>query len=110
MGNKNGKSDKDYKKIGAIKELLLSDMESIFASIQDGIGVIDKDMKIIFVNQTAYKWYSENSSFIGKKCFEAFHKRSEPCKICPALRTLKTGRSASDIVEKHGKEVRKKDG
>ena len=104
MGNKNGKSDLKYKKKVVSGEPELSDMESIFASIQDGIGVIDKDMKIIFINQTAHKWYPETSSFIGKKCYEAFHGRSEPCESCPALRTLKTGESAYDIVPKHEKE------
>ena len=104
MGNKNGKSDIKYKKKVVLGEPELSDMESIFASIQDGISVIDKNMKIIFVNQTAHKWYHETSSFIGKKCFEAFYGRGGPCESCPALRTLKTGESAYDIVPKHEKE------
>ncbi|MDD5615924.1 MAG: PAS domain-containing sensor histidine kinase [Candidatus Methanoperedens sp.] len=107
MGNKNGKSDIKYKKKLVQGEPKLSDMESIFASIQDGIGVIDKDMNIILVNPIAHKWYPETSSFIGKKCFKAFHGRSEPCEICPSLRTLKTGKSTFDIVPKHGKEGEK---
>ncbi len=84
-------------------------MESIFASIQDGIGVIDKDMNIVRVNQTAHKWYPEISSFIGKKCFEAFHARGEPCEICPSLRTLKTGVSAFDNAPKQDKDGNKVD-
>lgn len=77
-------------------------MESIFASIQDGIGIIDKDMNIIRVNPTAQKWYPHSTLFVGRKCYEAFHGRSERCEVCPSWRTLKTGNAAYDIVAKHG--------
>jgi len=40
-------------------------LESIFASIQDGIGIIDKDMNILKVNQTAMNWYPHVSTFAG---------------------------------------------
>lgn len=77
-------------------------LESIFASIQDGIGVLDTDMNIIRVNKTAQKWYPHVVSFIGKKCYEAYHGRNERCEVCPVWRTLKTGEAAYDIVAKHG--------
>lgn len=77
-------------------------LESVFASIQDGIGVLDTDMNIVRVNQTARNWYPHTSAFIGKKCYEAYHGRSERCEVCPAWRTLRTGRSAYNIVVKHG--------
>ncbi len=77
-------------------------LESIFASIQDGIGIIDRDMKIIRVNQTAEKWYQHAMPLIGRTCYEAYHGRSKPCEACPALRTLKTGESAYNVVPKHG--------
>ncbi len=77
-------------------------MESIFTGIQDGIGILDKDMNIIRVNKTAEKWYPYTTSFVGRKCYEAYHGRSERCEACPAWRTLKTGEVAFDIVQKHG--------
>lgn len=77
-------------------------LESIFASIQDGIGVIDKDMNIIRVNPTAEKWYPHAVPFAGKKCYEAYHGRSERCEFCPAWRTLETGEAAYEVVPKHG--------
>ncbi len=77
-------------------------MESIFASIQDGIGILDMDMNIIRVNPTAQKWYPHTVSFIGRKCYEAYHGRSERCEVCPTWRTLKTGEAAYDIIPKHG--------
>jgi PAS domain S-box-containing protein len=75
---------------------------NIFTSIQDGIGVIDKDMNILRVNRTAESWYPHAAPLVGKKCYEAYHKRSEPCETCPAWKTLKTGESAYNVVPKHG--------
>lgn len=77
-------------------------LESIFASIQDGIGVIDKDMNIIRVNPTAEKWYPHAMPLASKKCYEAYHGRSERCDLCPARRTLETGESAYEVMPKHG--------
>ncbi len=75
---------------------------NIFASIQDGIGVIDKDMNILRVNPTAERWYPHALPLVGKKCYEAYHRRSERCETCPAWKTLKTGESAYDVVPKNG--------
>ncbi len=77
-------------------------LESVFASIQDGIGVIDKDMNILRVNPTAERWYPYSAPLVGKKCYEAYHRRSERCEACPAWKTLKTGESAYKVVSKHG--------
>jgi len=77
-------------------------LESIFSSIQDGIGIIDKNMNILKVNQTAKKWYPHVSTFVGRKCYEAYRGRREPCVVCPAMHTLKTGKSAHEVVPKNG--------
>ncbi len=77
-------------------------LESVFMSIHDGIGIIDKDMNILKINQTAKMWYPHVTTFVGRKCFEAYHSRSERCEICPAKRTFETGESAYDVVPKHG--------
>ncbi|MCX9025841.1 MAG: PAS domain S-box protein [Candidatus Methanoperedens sp.] len=77
-------------------------LASIFESIQDGIGIIDKDMNVLRVNKTTERWYPHTSQFIGRKCYEVYHGRKERCEACPAWRTLKTGKSAHDVVPKHG--------
>ena len=79
-------------------------MTNIFASIQDGIDIIDKDMNIIHANPTIEKWYPHSIPFAGKKCYEAYHNRSERCEICPAWQTLKTGEAAHEMVPKSGPE------
>jgi PAS domain S-box-containing protein len=77
-------------------------LENVFASIQDGIGIIDKDLNILRVNPMAESWYPYSAPLVGKKCYEAYHRRSERCEACPAWKTLKTRESAYKIVPKHG--------
>ncbi|PWB53694.1 MAG: hypothetical protein C3F06_06150 [Candidatus Methanoperedenaceae archaeon] len=77
-------------------------MDSIFESIQDGIGIIDSEMNIIKVNKTAESWYSHAMPLVGKKCYKAYHNRKKRCKQCPAQETLVTGKLAYKVVPKHG--------
>lgn len=81
------------------KERFLLD---IFASIQDGISILDKELNIIKVNPAMEHWYSHAMPLIGKKCYEAYHCADRPCDICPTLQTLKTGQACCECVPKRG--------
>jgi len=76
---------------------------SIFSSIKDGISVLDKNMNIIRVNKIMEEYYEHVKPLVGKKCYEAYHGRTQPCKECPTLETLKTGKSAFKVVAKRDK-------
>jgi PAS domain S-box-containing protein len=67
-------------------------LETVFDSIQDGISVLDTKLNILFANKKMEKWYSNMLPLVGKKCYEAYHQRSSPCKDCPTTRALKTGK------------------
>ena len=75
-------------------------LSGIFSSIQDGISVLDPQMNIVRVNPAMEEWYRYAVPLAGKKCFEAYHSRTEPCEICPVRETLKTGESSSAVVPK----------
>jgi diguanylate cyclase (GGDEF)-like protein/PAS domain S-box-containing protein len=77
-------------------------LTSVFNSIQDGISVLDKDMRILRVNPTMERWYAYAMPLTGKKCYEAYHSRTSPCSICPTQRTFKTGEAAYEVVPKRG--------
>ena len=81
-------------------------MDSVFSSIQDGISILDRDLKILKVNTTMERWYAHNMPLVGRRCHEAYQNRSEPCAVCPTLQTLKTGKVAVEIVPKVGPEGR----
>jgi PAS domain S-box-containing protein len=77
-------------------------LANIFASIQDGISVLDSDLRILRVNQTMESWYAHALPLPGKKCFEAYHGAQEPCEICPNLEALKTGKATHGTVPQIG--------
>jgi len=71
---------------------------NIFNSIQDGIGIMDKDLNIIMVNPWIADMHPENKPLIGKKCFAAYHNRNSRCPECSCVKTLKTGTPNSTVT------------
>jgi diguanylate cyclase (GGDEF)-like protein/PAS domain S-box-containing protein len=78
-------------------------LNSVFTSIQDGLSVLDPEMNILRVNPTKEKWHAHNMPLVGKKCYQAFHNRNEPCVECPIRETLKTHKSAYGVSPLHDK-------
>ncbi len=87
---------------------VLADQEKflldVFASIQDGISVLDKDLNIVRVNAKIEQWYSHSLPLAGKKCYEVYHGRSSPCHVCPSIVAIRTGKAAYEVVPLHGKD------
>jgi PAS domain S-box-containing protein len=73
-------------------------LANIFASIQDGISILDKEYNIIRVNSTMEQVYAHSMPLVGKKCYRAYHGLSSPCESCPSRRTLETGEPAREEV------------
>jgi len=81
------------------EERFLSD---VFASIQDGISILDNELNVVRVNPTMERWYSHMTPLTGKRCYEAYRGRQDPCEGCPSLQTIETGESAYGVVPKVG--------
>jgi len=73
-------------------------LESIFATIQDGISVLDRELNILYVNDVMRRWYRENLPLEGKKCYQAYHNRNLPCDPCPTLACMKSGHTERELV------------
>ncbi|MEM2086987.1 MAG: PAS domain S-box protein, partial [Archaeoglobaceae archaeon] len=73
-------------------------LKTIFNTIQDGISVLNDKMEIIAVNNTMEKWYAKSMPLLGKKCYEAYHGRNEPCKECPTIRSISSRKVENAIV------------
>ena len=71
-------------------------LHNIFSSIQDGISVLDKNLNIIRVNAVMERWYGEGIR--GKKCYEVYHGRKEPCDPCPSIRAIREKTMQKEIV------------
>jgi len=61
-------------------------LNAMLQSIGDHVSMMDKDLNIIWANETARKIFGNN--IIGRKCYEVYHQRNEPCEPYPCL-TLK---------------------
>jgi len=77
-------------------------LASVFASIQDGISVLDTTLTVVRVNPTMEKWYAHNMPLVGRKCHFAYQCMETPCEDCPAQRTMATGRTAYQVKPKRG--------
>ncbi len=77
-------------------------LSNVFASLQDGISILDHSLSIMYVNPVMERWYAHAMPIAGKKCYEAYHGRQAPCDECPALVTLETGHAVCAMVNKVG--------
>ncbi len=74
-------------------------LRAVMNSIQYGISVLNKDLSIRYVNNSMNEWYASNTPLVGKKCYECYHDKKEPCAPCPTLRALESGKLESEIVK-----------
>ncbi|MGE4505832.1 MAG: PAS domain S-box protein [Desulfovibrionaceae bacterium] len=74
-------------------------LKALLTSIQEGITVLDTAMTVQYVNPVIERWHPEKLPILGRKCYEVFHGRSEPCLKCPTLRAVKSRKSEWDLVE-----------
>ncbi|MBW1724752.1 MAG: PAS domain-containing protein [Deltaproteobacteria bacterium] len=77
----------------------------VLQSIGDHISLLDKNLNILWANETSRKIFGNN--IVGKKCYEAFHQREVPCDPHPCL-TLKAFQDGE--IHEHDTQVIDKDG
>ncbi len=47
------------------------------------MSMMDEDLNIIWVNDTAKRYFGKD--IVGRKCYEAYHQRQNPCEPSPCL-------------------------
>jgi PAS domain S-box-containing protein len=77
-------------------------LSSIFASIQDGMTIMDLNFSILQANPSMEKWYPHALPLVGKKCYQAYHGQDYPCRPCPAHRAILTGKPQSGTMALKG--------
>lgn len=61
-------------------------LNAMLQSIPDPMSMMDENLTLLWANEPAKQSFGED--IIGKKCYEAYHLRHDPCKPYPCL-TLK---------------------
>jgi putative nucleotidyltransferase with HDIG domain len=73
-------------------------LQSVFDSIQDGISVLDRDLKVIGTNSWIEKMYAAQMPLVGKKCHVVYQGLQSPCPWCPSIPAIETGRMHTETV------------
>ncbi|MFX0019549.1 MAG: PAS domain S-box protein [Promethearchaeota archaeon] len=84
---------KDITEQKQAEELLIKNerfLSNVFSSIQDGICIIDKEYNIIRTNPTMEKWYPHMIPIAGKKCYQVYQHRTQPCEDCLCAKIYET--------------------
>ena len=63
--------------------------EIVLNKVQEGITIIDKDLRVKFQNRAITRLYG--ASLVGKHCYQAFRSRQEPCVDCQVIDVFKDG-------------------
>ena len=80
-------------------------LDAMLRSIPDHMSMMDRDLNVLWANEAARRLFG--SDIVGKKCYEAFHGRSEPCEPYPCI-TLQTLRDG--LIHEHETEVSTREG
>ncbi len=83
-------------------------LNAIVNSAGANIHMLDKDCNIIWTNQASRNMYGED--VVGRKCYEAFHQRKEPCQPfpCPTFQAMQDGKThewENQVINKDGQKV-----
>jgi len=87
------------------KELLESKkkLEALFNGITEMISVQDTDYNIVMANHAVAEICEiAPQELIGKKCYQIYFQREQPCDDCPVSKTMATGQSAFSEKKMHG--------
>ncbi len=83
----------------AIKHIMDVLGPALFKSIKDPLGIFS-NYRILWLNKPmAIIHQGEQEEAIGKICYKFFYKKSKPCRGCPLIDVIKTGRI--QIIERY---------
>lgn len=104
---KNGKNRQAGKNNLLLERLSKSEREKsvILDAMTELVLYLDTDLRVLWANQAMHDaFHLESGQLNGAHCYKALHKRNRPCSICPAEKTLNTGRPHEAVdVSSYGK-------
>ena len=72
-------------------------LNSVFNNIMAPLIILDRELRIRAINQSALSCFNikEKSTATGNLCYATLRHRKEPCRNCPVLTALATGKPVS---------------
>lgn len=72
-------------------------LQSILNSLDEGVSILDKNLRIIWVNDRIKKMAKKLSHLENRRCYETYVNRKDICARCPALKTFKSNKQHSSV-------------
>ena len=76
-------------------------LQDVVDGVEDKLFIIDREYRVSFANLAMRQSLPESKPFIGKRCYEVFEGRSNPCSFplwkCPLMKVLQSGDPAMII-------------
>ncbi len=73
-------------------------LRRVLDSIQDGIIVVDRSLRIIMSNRTMEQWYAEQMPLVGRSCHDVCRQQLSDCPDCAIEQMIQTGRPQRQLV------------
>ncbi len=67
-------------------------LAAILAGIADRMLIVDRQMRVVWMNAAATETAGGSGASLGRLCFQALDGEAEACENCPAVRTFVSGR------------------
>jgi two-component system, cell cycle sensor histidine kinase and response regulator CckA len=85
-----------------------ANLEAMLESIPEHMSMMDRDLNILWANETAKRIFG--ADILGRKCYEVYHGRSEPCEPypCIAIKSFEDGKiheHDTKVIDQEGKEI-----
>ena len=88
------------KELGDALKMAEREKSLILNAIPEMVIFHDNEMKILWVNKTAYDLIGRKTNgFIGRHCYEVWHKNDHVCQGCPVKKALVSGRPSDGEVK-----------
>jgi PAS domain S-box-containing protein len=77
-----------------LEEAIVSEkqrLDDIVSEIGAGLSMVDKNMKVVWMNKVQSSWFGELKDVKGHECFNVYWDANEVCKDCPSKKTFTSG-------------------
>ncbi len=74
-------------------------LEQVFDSLQNGVIVVDKDLRIKKTNKWMLDKLQRNEELTNLHCYRAVKNSNIPCSNCPVIKTFDSGKSYKEIIK-----------
>ncbi len=69
-------------------------------SLNVGLSVINKEMRIAWVNQVMIDIFGPSEKIYGQHCYEVYAHRKRICPNCPTVKALRTGKPGFSAIQR----------